>query len=203
MNTLLSEGLTLGFVSRIGTPAGISLVLTQFLAYSIPEEPDGGYRDLSKSHISHIRFHSPSSLIKLLQALLTLLARASVRGSSTKLKMCKLNSTGRSRRKSRFKSGAIVVDTKSSSAGVQSPSSAARYCCLTVVPADLSAENSSLDRCAGSLVCPKTPDNGLGDGAGVGGLAMGTYKVPASVAIMEFDTDWEVDSVIDIVANDP
>lgn len=136
-----------------------------------------GYNRSVKPDKSHIRFQEDSSRIRAFQKRDTLLARARVRASSMYSKMCRLSSMGKSRRKSRFSKGAIVVDTNKSSAGEQSASNAARYCCRTVDPAALSDSNSSRDMCAipeasGAMI-------GLGDGAGVGGETIGMYIVEA------------------------
>lgn len=80
---------------------------------------------------------------------------------------------GKSCKKSRFNKGVIVVDTNRSSAGVQSARMLARYCWRTVGPADLRDANSRREMCAGSDGAKK-PLSGLGEGAGVGGEAIGT-----------------------------
>ena len=73
----------------------------------------------SNPKMTHILFHTHSSLTSEHQYRLTCAARTSVFGSSINPKMWIANSTGREDKKSRLSNGAMVVEMKRSSEGVQ------------------------------------------------------------------------------------
>lgn len=87
-----------------------------------------------------------------------------------KLRMCSETSGGSARRKSRLRSGAIVVERKSSSEGVHSWMSA--YRCCRREAGESMAKRETWETTEG-WACRKEDWPGGGEGAGVGGGTMG------------------------------
>lgn len=85
-------------------------------------------------------------------------------------KMCTPSSVGRVPRKSRFRSGAIVLDMYSSSAGVHSCRKAERYCLRA--EEGVACGSTTLGIVLESKV-GLGDSTGLGDGQGVGGEVNG------------------------------